>query len=79
MFSLNYQLKSLICNHCGPHFCWGVVGHPTKFSKGMGRLTGSQFLEGFAELKEVRPSSGGCSFYIKNKIKSEIFNDKKSL
>ena len=22
---------------------------------------------------------GGCSFYIKNKIKSEIFNDKKSL
>ena len=22
---------------------------------------------------------GGCSFYIKNKLKSEIFNDKKSL
>ena len=65
MFSLNYQLKSLICNHCGPHFCWGVVGHPTKFSKGMGRLTGSQFLEGFAELKEGATFFRGLQFLHK--------------
>ena len=30
--------------------------------------------------KEERwwPSSGGCSFYMKNKLKSEIFNGKKN-
>ena len=38
---------------------------PTKFSK-RGALTGSQFLKGV------------CSFYIKNKLKSEIFNGKKN-
>ena len=26
-----------------------------------------------------RKGGGGCSFYIKNKLKSEIFNDKKGL
>ena len=31
-------------------------------------LTGSQFLEGREFFQE-----GGCSFYIKNKLKSEIF------
>ena len=31
-------------------------------------LTGSQFLEGRDFFQE-----GGCSFYIKNKLKSEIF------
>ena len=29
--------------------------------------------------KRGQPFSGGCSIYIKNKLKSEIFNDKKSL
>ena len=38
-----------------------------------GRLTGSQFLEGHDFFQ------GDCSFYIKNKLKSETFNDKKSL
>ena len=53
---------------------------PTKFSKKTGRgLTGSQLLEG-AVGKEVGDFfHGGCSFYIKNNLKSEIFNDKKSL
>ena len=48
-----------------------------KFSKG-GGLTGTQFLEGVA-WKERADSFqwGGCSFYIKHKLKSEIFNDKK--
>ena len=37
--------------------------------RGGGRdLTGSQFLEGRDFFQE-----GGCSFYIKNKLKSEIF------
>ena len=35
---------------------------------GRGGLTGSQFLEGRDFFQE-----GGCSFYIKNKLKSEIF------
>ena len=38
------------------------------FKKRGGDLTGSQFLEGRDFFQE-----GGCSFYIKNKLKSEIF------
>ena len=52
------------------------------FKKGEGGFTGSQFLEGgcwkrggWLFLGEGR----GCSFYTKNKLKSEIFNKKKSL
>ena len=42
-------------------------------------MTGSQLLEG-AVGKEVGDFfHGGCSFYIKNNLKSAIFNDKKSL
>ena len=54
-------------------FCrrWEVEP-PTKFSK-RGALTGSQFLEG------VTFFQGDCNFHIKNKLKSEIFNDKKCL
>ena len=44
----------------------------TKFSKKRGGLTGSQFLEPGVAGKER-----GCIFYIKNKLKSEIFNNKK--
>ena len=36
-----------------------------------GGLAGSQFLEG------VFLGGAGCSFFIKSKLKSEIFNDKK--
>ena len=42
-------------------------------------LTGSQFLEGVVEEKGGYLFQGGCSFYIKNKLKCEIFNDNKSL
>ena len=49
------------------------------FQKG-GGLTGSQFLEGDCWEKGSDLFQGGsCSFYIKNKLKSEIFNDKKNL
>ena len=34
----------------------------------------------FKEMTDTQgDTSGGCNFYIKNKLKSEIFNDKKSL
>ena len=62
-----------------PLFCWGrEVEPPTKFSnRRWGGLTGPQLLEG-SGWKRVTVH-GGCSFHIKNKLKSEIFNDKKSL
>ena len=50
----------------------GGVELPAKFSK-RGILTGPQLLEGGDFFQ------GGCNFHIKNKLKSEIFNDKKSL
>ena len=43
----------------------------------LGGLTGSQFLEKDAVKEGGWAFSGGCSFYIKNKVKFEIFNDKK--
>ena len=53
---------------------------PTKFSKrgGVGELTGSQLWEGGC-WKRGGGREGGCNFYKKNKLKSEILNDKKSL
>ena len=61
---------------------WGERGLSFRpnFKKQTGRgLTGSQLLEG-AVGKEVGDFfHGGCSFYIKNNLKSAIFNDKKSL
>ena len=46
-----------------------------------GGLTGSQLSEGDGrERGGVTFFQGGCNFHIKiNKLKSEIFNDKKSL
>ena len=44
----------------------------------MGGLTGSHFLEGVAG-KEGVTFFRGCSFHLKNKVRSEIFNNKKSL
>ena len=52
---------------------------PTKFSK-RGGLKEFQFLErSWSERGGGRfpGGGGGCNFYIKNKLKSEIFNDKK--
>ena len=42
-----------------------------------GGLTGPQLLEGVAGKEECDFFQGGCYFHIKNKLKSEIFNDKK--
>ena len=42
-------------------------------------MTGSQFLEGGCWERGGDFFQEGCSFYIKNKLKSQIFNDKKSL
>ena len=60
------------------------VEPPTKISKKRGGdLTGSQFLErvGGKEGGDFFQGAGGsgvgCSFYIKNKLKSQVFNDRK--
>ena len=64
-------------------FCWvggGGVEPLTKFSKTGAGLAGSQFLEGVAGKEGVTFLRGGVQFlHKKNKLKSEIFNDKKSL
>ena len=63
-----------------PPLCWGGVEPPIKFSKkGGGGLTGYQLLEGVAGKEGVIFFKWGCSFFIKNKLKFEIFNDKKGL
>ena len=50
---------------------------PTKFSK-RGGSTGPQLLEGVAGKDGGdRFRVGSCYFHIKNKLKSQIFNDKK--
>ena len=48
----------------------GVLSLWPNFQK-KGSLAGSQFLEG----GDFFQRGGGCSFYIKNKLKSEIFKD----
>ena len=42
-------------------------------------MAGSQFLKGVTGKEWGDFFQRGCSFYIKNKLKSEIYNDKKSL
>ena len=61
-------------------FCWrGKVEPPTKFSK-RGGLTGPQLLEGGCWKEGVKFfKGGGGALFTKKKLKSEIFNDKKSL
>ena len=47
---------------------------------GEGELTEPLFLEGVAGNEGVAFSGvGACNFYVKNKLKSETFHDKKSL
>ena len=66
----------VIAHSVHPPFLLGEgVELPTKFSKRVG-LTGPQLLERVAGKKG---GGGGCNLQIKNKLKSEIFNDKKSL
>ena len=70
--------KLYLLRHSGhTPFCrGGGVEPPTTFSKREG-LTGTQLLEGCWE-RGGDFFQGGCNFHIKNKLKSEIFNDKKS-
>ena len=59
----------------------GGIEPPTKFSKREGLvLLGPQFLEapGLVGKKGGELFQGGCNFYIKSKLKYEVFNDKKS-
>ena len=50
----------------------------TSFSKRRA-LTGPQLLQGVAGKEGVTFFRGGCNFHQKKKLKSEIFNEKKSL
>ena len=56
----------------------GELSPQLNFQEGRG-LTGTQSLEGGCWEREVNFFSGGCSFHIKNKLKSEIFNNNKKL
>ena len=64
---------------------WGLSLRPN-FQKG-GYLTGSQFLEGacwenggyFCQKAGKWGEGRGSSFYMKSKLKTELFNDKKGL
>ena len=85
----NFVLVDFDSVHPPPTFLLGAGGRgrgrrgeggepPTKFSKS-GGLAGPKFLERVAGKEEGDFFQGGCSFYIKNELKSKIFNDKKSL
>ena len=57
----------------------GVVEHPTKFSKRgeLDRISVGKW--GLLGTREVTFFRGGeCSYYIKNKLQSEIFHDNKN-
>ena len=60
-------------------FYWvrGLILQPN-FQKGGGGWTITQFIEAIA-CKEGSDFFKGYSFYIKNKLKYEIFNDEKGL
>ena len=49
---------------------------PTQCSK-KGGLTGPQFLERVTGKEWITFFKGGCNFYMKENLKSDIFNDKK--
>ena len=63
----------------------GGVEHPTKFSKRWGLDGTSAFRGGYlrkgGDIFHGGEGGGGrgCNFHIKNKLKSEMFNDKKGL
>ena len=57
---------------------WGSFDPPTKFSKRGEAWQDLNFQREIAEKEGADLIQGLCSFYIKNTLKSEIFNDKKS-
>ena len=60
-----------------PPFCRGLSLQPNFQKGGVDRT--STLEEGCWERGSDFFQWGGCNFHIKNKLKSEIFNDKKSL
>ena len=62
-----------------PPFCRGKLSLQPNFEKGGGINRTSTFRGGVARKEGGDFFQGGCSCHIKNKLKSEIFNDKKSL
>ena len=63
---------------CTPLFYWGVEPLTKVLKRGGGR-TGSQFLEGVWWERGGKFFQRELQFCIKNKLKFEIFNSKKSL
>ena len=53
------------------------VEPPAKFAKGLGAWQELDFQKRLVGVGGG-PFEGGCNFYIKNKLKSKMFNDKKS-
>ena len=73
-FLVNYR-----ASYCAPTLSAGGFELATKFPK-KGGLTRPQLFEGVAGKEGSTFFQGrGCNFQIKNKLKTEIFNDKKSL
>ena len=74
-FSQKLLLDSIVCTT--PFLLGGWTSNQI-FKKGGAGLTGPQLLERVAGKEGWLFSWGwGCNFHIKNKLKSEIFNDKK--
>ena len=77
MFVCVYICADPLCAHTP--VCRGGWASNQIFKNG-GALTGPQLLEeGCWERGEVTFFTGGGNFHIKNKLKSGIFNEKKSL
>ena len=75
------QRSEECCHSVHPPFFAGGGGEvetPIHFSKGRLDRT-SIFIEGVAGKEGGDFFRDNCNFYIKNKLKPEIFNDKKSL
>ena len=77
---IGYRGKDTVCT---PHpflLEGGRVDTPTKFSK-RGSLTGTPFLDGgcWKRGSDFFQGGGGYSFSTYDKLKSGIFNNKKSL
>ena len=62
-----------------PFLLGGGGEPPTKFSKRRGGLDRALIFSGGCWGRGGDLFEGGCNFYIKHKLKSEIFNDKKRL
>ena len=76
--TFTFKEKTQLARPLSPGGMGKRVEPPTKFSK-WGDFTGSQFLEVGCWQKGGDLFQGGCSFYIKYKLKSEIFNDEETL